>query len=680
MSTKKKSGETSLIIVESPTKAKTISKFVGSEFRVESSYGHVRDLPKSKLGIDTENNFEPHYIIPIKSRKQVTALKKLAAKAKKIILATDEDREGEAIAWHLITALGLEERKNDISRIAFHEITEHAIKEALKNPRPIDEGLINAQQARRVLDRLVGYLLSPFLWKKVLRGLSAGRVQSTALRLIVEREEEIKKFKPDEYWSIHATLARKKKVSETFEATVSKINGEAIPKLGIGKEKNAKQIVKELENANFFVASVETRTVKRNPPTPFTTSTLQQEGAKRLRLSARNTMRIAQRLYENGHITYMRTDSVNLSNDALQAARKLISSDFGKEYLLPEPRRFTTKSRLAQEAHEAIRPTNPLATPDSLTFEEKREGELYELIWRRFIGSQLPQATFSAMTVTVTATPSKKIGSSYELTANGNALIFDGFLKVWQQKFEEHTLPTLEKSEELTAKEIIPTQHFTEPPPRYNEASLVKALEQFGIGRPSTYAPIISVIQDRNYVQKNETRRFEPTEIGTLVNRVLTEHFPEVVDIQFTARMEEELDAVAEGGKDWHGLIREFYEPFSKNLAVKYEEVKKEEFVQNEKTDEVCEKCGKPMVIKTGRFGKFLACSGFPECKSTKSLAGGGFGKNDSKSFGVCSQCNEGAVAMKRTKRGRFFYGCSRYPDCDFATWKRPEVKEEIEE
>lgn len=681
MSAKKKSGETSLIIVESPTKAKTISKFVGKKFQVESSYGHVRDLPKSKLGIDTENNFEPHYIIPVKSKKRVTALKKLAAKSTKIILATDEDREGEAIAWHLITALGLEDRRNDVLRIAFHEITERAIKEALEHPRPIDEGLINAQQARRVLDRLVGYLLSPFLWKKVLRGLSAGRVQSTALRLIVEREEEIKKFKPDEYWSIHATLARKNKTSEIFEATVSKIDGKSIPKLGIEKEKDAKQIVKELEGSNFSVTSVETRTVKRNPPTPFTTSTLQQEGAKRLRLSARNTMRIAQRLYENGLITYMRTDSVNLSNDSLEAARTYISNELGKDYLLPEPRRFITKSRLAQEAHEAIRPTNPLATPESLTFEEKREGELYELIWRRFIGSQLPQATFNAMTVLVTTTPvdgdEKRV---YELTANGNALVFDGFLKVWQQKFEEHILPVLEKNEGVISKEITPTQHFTEPPPRYNEASLVKALELFGIGRPSTYAPIISVIQDRNYVQKNEARRFEPTEIGTLVNRVLTEHFPEVVDIQFTARMEEELDQVAEGKKDWHGIIREFYGPFAKNLEAKYETVEKEEFVQNEKTDEVCEKCGKPMVIKTGRFGKFLACSGFPECKSTKSLAGGGFGKNDSKLFGTCTDCNEGTIVMKRTKLGRFFYGCSRYPDCDFATWKRPEVKEEMEE
>lgn len=670
----------SLVIVESPTKAKTISKFIGSDYRVESSYGHVRDLPKSKLGIDTEHNFEPHYIIPIKSRKQVTALKKLAAKAEKIILATDEDREGEAIAWHLITALGLEERKGDVLRIAFHEITEHAIKEALENPRPIDMHLIDAQQARRVLDRLVGYLLSPFLWKKVLRGLSAGRVQSAALRLIVEREDEIKKFKADEYWTIHATVSQEGGKKESFDVALSKIDGETIPKLGITKEKDAKKIVSELEKASFIVASVETRTVRRNPPAPFTTSTLQQEGSKRLRLSARNTMRIAQRLYEKGFITYMRTDSVNLSQEALAGATEVIMKEFGKEYALPEPRKFATKSRLAQEAHEAIRPTNPRALPDSLEFEEKQEGALYDLIWRRFIASQLPQAVFDALTVTVTTSGTSGSKKIYELTANGNALKFDGYLKVWQQKFEEKFLPIVTKGESLALKSVKPEQHFTEPPPRYNEASLVKALENFGIGRPSTYAPTISVIQDRNYVQKNEVRRFEPTEIGTLVNRVLTEHFPEVVDIQFTARMEEELDLVAEGGKEWRGIISEFYGPFAKHLETKYEEVKKEEFVQNEKTDEVCEKCGKPMVIKTGRFGKFLACTGFPECKTTKSLAGGGFGKNDRKSFGSCTQCNEGTVVMKRTKRGRFFYGCSRYPECDFATWKRPEVKEEAEE
>ena len=674
----------SLVIVESPTKAKTISKFLGKEYNVESSYGHVRDLPKSKLGVDIEKDFEPHYIIPVKAKKNVNALKKLAAKASEIILATDEDREGEAIAWHLVRALDLDKLttsarggsafggKNSqlktVSRIVFHEITESAINEALKNPRPIDSHLVDAQQARRVLDRLVGYQLSPFLWKKIMRGLSAGRVQSVALRLIVEREEEIRKFKPEEYWTIGGTF-KKEGEEPNFEATLVKIGEKALEKMDIKTGEEAEKIAMDLETSDFSVGSVEKKETRRNPLPPFITSTLQQEANKRLRMSAKQTMRFAQQLYEKGFITYMRTDSVNLSKESLVAARNLIKSKFGKNYLLPEPRYFKTKSRLAQEAHEAIRPTNPSLAPEEVSVEEPGARKIYDLIWRRFIASQLPQAVFDATSAAVLGKSKKE---TYELSATGNMLKFDGFLKVWPQKLEERELPMLEAQDPLALEELKPEEHHTEPPPRYNEASLIKALEEYGIGRPSTYAPTISVIQTRNYVEKNEARRFQPTEIGELVNKLLTENFPEVVDIQFTARMEEELDLIAEGKMNWRRVIREFYEPFSKNLEKKYESVKKSDFAKDEKTDEVCEKCGKPMVIKTGRFGKFLACSGFPECKNAKSLKKNIGIKNEAGEHIKCPKCAEGEIVRKRTKRGRFFYGCTRYPDCDYASWTNP--------
>ncbi len=657
---------TKLVIVESPTKAKTIGKFLGDDFRVESSYGHIRDLPKSKLGIDTEHNFEPHYIIPVKARKNVTALKKLAAKADQVILATDEDREGEAIAWHLIQALGLQ---GPADRIVFHEITESAIHEALQHPRTLNLHLVDAQQARRVLDRLVGYELSPFLWKKIIRGLSAGRVQSVALRLIVEREEEIRNFKPEEYWTIHAMLFPDNAKEKTFEASLFQIAGEAVQKFTIRDTINASAIAEKLKRAEYSVAAVEEKEMKRNSLPPFITSTLQQEANRRLHMSAKQTMMFAQRLYENGLITYMRTDSVNLSLESLHAAQKYIEANFGKEYLLPSPRVFKTKSRLAQEAHEAIRPTNPLLDPASIALEDPKEKKLYDLIWRRFMASQLPPAIFALTSVLVEARCGKD--ETFTLKANGATMRFDGFLKVWHQTFEEKLLPALQKGEVLGLSEVKPEQHFTESPARYNEASLIKTLEANGIGRPSTYAPIISVIQSRNYVQKNPERRFEPTEIGLLVNKVLTEHFPEIVDLGFTAHMEEELDEVAEGTKEWKKIIREFYEPFKRNLDKKYESVQKEELAPQESTNEVCDKCGKPMVIKTGRFGRFLACTGFPECKNTKSLAP--TGSND---LGPCPKCGTGRVIRRRTKRGRFFYGCNRYPECDFASWMKPENKD----
>ncbi len=663
-----------LVIVESPTKAKTIGKFLGSGFRVESSYGHIRDLPKSKLGIDVEHDFEPHYIVPVKARKNVTALKKLAAKADRIILATDEDREGEAIAWHLTQALllGKSQITNSksqiasdpsVERIVFHEITESAIRDALQHPREINMDLVDAQQARRILDRLVGYNLSPFLWKKIVRGLSAGRVQSAALRLIVTREEEIKSFVPEEYWTIHALFSAGKKKEDSFEAPLYSVDGTPVEKFTFKKEADVKRITEELEGSIFSVRHIEEKDMRRNPLPPFTTSTLQQEANRRLHMSAKQTMMFAQHLYEKGYITYMRTDSVHLSEQSLRAARNYIEAEFGKKYLTEKPVYYKTKSRLAQEAHEAIRPTDPLLTPHAIALDDLKEKKLYELIWRRFMASQLPPAVFALAGVFIESDNKK-----FVFKANGASMRFDGFLKVWPQTFEERTLPALQEGEKLDCKEVKPEQHFTEPPARYNEASLIKALETNGIGRPSTYAPIISVIQNRNYVQKNEDRRFVPTEIGFLVNKVLAEHFPEIVNLQFTARMEEDLDSVAEGKKDWRDVLGEFYKPFAEHLAAKYESVQKEKLAPQEETHEVCDKCGKPMVIKTGRFGRFLACSGFPECKNTKSLAPTG-----DKDLGPCPKCKEGKVIRRRTKKGRFFYGCSRYPECDFASWTKPQ-------
>jgi len=660
-----------LVIVESPTKAKTISRFLGRDFKVESSYGHVRDLPKSTLGIDVEKTFEPKYVIPTKSRKQVNLLKKEAEGADKIILATDEDREGEAIAWHLIAALGLENRPgNKIERIVFHEITEKAIKEALKNPRELDLKLINAQQARRILDRIVGYKLSPFLWKKVYRGLSAGRVQSVAVRLIAEREREIQNFKPEEYWTISANL-KKTDTKEELEANLAKKDGAAINKFDIKTKADADKIANELERQEWRVLGVEKKAVSKNPWPPFTTSTLQQEAFRRLGFSAKQTMRLAQQLYEGvelgegaaGLITYMRTDSLNLSEDSLASAKEYLAREVGEKYALPSPRRFKTKSKGAQEAHEAIRPSDPARTPESVKpFLDQKQYRLYDLIWRRFTASQMPQALFDATSVDIKAGLPAQAGD-YTFRANGQTLKFDGFLKIYPLKFTELSLPELKLEDELELVKLRPAQHFTEPPPRFSEASLIKILEKNGIGRPSTYAPTISTIQERGYVKKNEKRQLEPSEVGFIVNDMLVEHFPEIVDIQFTAKMEEELDEIALGKKEWLPLIKEFYEPFSKHLAEKYESVEKQEF--NENTDEVCEKCGKPMIIKRGRFGKFLACSGFPECKNTKNLPPVSLHL-------TCPKCKEGEIVERSTRRGRMFYGCSRYPKCDFASWQRP--------
>ncbi|PIT92504.1 MAG: type I DNA topoisomerase [Candidatus Harrisonbacteria bacterium CG10_big_fil_rev_8_21_14_0_10_42_17] len=662
-----------LIIVESPTKAKTISKFLGKEYHVESSYGHIRDLPKSQFGIDVENNFEPKYIIPTKSRKAVTALKKIAAKSDEVILATDEDREGEAIAWHLLAALDLDVKKT--KRIVFHEITKTAIEEALKNPRMLDERLVDAQQARRVLDRIVGYKLSPFLWKKVAKRLSAGRVQSVALRLIVDREHEIRKFKPEEYWSINALLKPEQgNENDVFESTLAKINGETLDKFHIKNGESAQSIKTELEHCKYTVQEIKEREASKNPLPPFITSTLQQESAKRLGYSAKKTMLLAQRLYESGRITYMRTDSVNLSAESLTATKAWLRSELGEQYAGSAPRVFKSKSKLAQEAHEAIRPTRVTETPKETTITDAGEKKVYTLIWERLVASQMPPAKIATTTIEIGADKETSNNPKYLLKTSGQRIIFDGYLKIWKQKIAEKEVPKLTNADSLHLVEIQPSQHFTEPPPRYSEATLIKTLEEHSIGRPSTYAPTISVIQVRNYVEK-EQGRFKPTEIGEAVNEILTEHFPTIVDIDFTAKVEDEFDMIANGKGDWHKVIEAFYTPFIELLEKKYETVEKSKIADVE-TGELCEKCGKPMIIKFGRFGKFMACSGFPECKNAKNIGKDGEQQGPKEIGMKCPDCKEGKVVIRRVSKGRargkHFWGCSKYPDCKYASWDDP--------
>jgi DNA topoisomerase I len=644
-----------LIIVESPTKANTIKKFLGKDYKVLASFGHVRDLPKNELGVDVENNFTPRYIIPLKARKIISELKKEAKKIKSTILATDEDREGEAIAWHLAQILELDSPK----RIVFHEITKSAIDNAIKNPRGIDMNLVDSQQARRILDRIVGYKLSPFLWKKIARGLSAGRVQSVTVRLVAEREKEIENFKKEEYWNIEATFNETPNPkTKEFSALLIKKNGEVIPKIGIKIKDEADKILDELKDAEYRVAKIEKKETKKNPLPPFTTSTLQQEAWKKLKYPAKFTMRIAQQLYENGHITYHRTDSLNLSESSLSIAEKFIKENYGNNYWPGFFKKYKAKGK-AQEAHEAIRPAYPENTPEKMKSSiMASQYKLYELIWRRFIACQMSTAVFNSSAIEIETN-----NSNYTFKANGQTLKFDGFLKVYSMKFEEKELPELKEQEPLELKEITPSQHFTEPPPRYNEASLIKTLEENGIGRPSTYAPTISTIQERNYIAKDEQRRFRPTEIGNLVNDLLVRHFPVIVDIQFTAKMEEDLDEIAEGNKKWTDVCQEFYKPFNENLQKKYSEVSKEDITQ--KTDKICPQCGAELIIRFGRFGKFYACSGFPKCRHTAPL--------EEKELDMkCPKCQTGQIVAKRTKRGKIFYGCNKYPECDFALWDKP--------
>ena len=649
-----------LVIVESPTKARTISRFLNNGFVVESSVGHIRDLPSSSLGIDVENNFEPKYIVPRKKSKVVKELKALAKKSDRIILATDEDREGEAIAWHLAQALNIESPE----RIVFHEITQSAIEEALLHPRALDVHLIDAQQARRILDRLVGYKLSPFLWKKVMRGLSAGRVQSVALRLIVEREQEREKFQKEEYWTIEATFKPKK--ASAFTAELFSLDGKQLEKFSIKTAAEADSIKKRLEGETFTIAKVETKRTERQPLAPFTTSTLQQEASRKYKFSAKQTMVLAQQLYEGvelgegpiGLITYMRTDSTNISAESQKAARAFLTDTLGKDYALATPRIYKTKSKGAQEAHEAIRPSDVRRTPESIKkYLDVRQARLYDLIWRRFVASQMPNAVFDMASIDVA-------NDMAIFRANGQTLVFDGFLKIWESKTEEVELPKVSEGEQVELEDLTGTQHFTEPPARYSDATLVKTLEKHGIGRPSTYAPTISTILERGYVARDQNRRFHPTEVGTIVNNLLVEHFPEIVDVTFTAHMESELDEIAEGKMAWQPVIKEFYEPFAKHLETKYETVEKKDM--SEPAGEDCPNCAKPMIIRHGRFGKFIACSGFPDCKTTKTLP--------PKTLGIkCPECGEGEYVERKTRQRRLFYGCSRYPDCKHATWKRPE-------
>lgn len=641
-----------LVIVESPTKGNTIQKFLGSNYRVLSSYGHIRDLPKSELGIDIENDFNPKYIIPLKSRKTIKLLKESLKKSSLTILATDEDREGEAIAWHLTQALDLDDKK-PYQRIVFHEITKPAIEAALKNPRKIDINLVDSQQARRILDRIVGYKLSPFLWKKVARGLSAGRVQSVAVRLVVEREREIQNFVPREYWQIAALF---KKSEKEFEAILIKKDGKTLGKLVVKNKREADKIVKDLNGAEYKVVNVEKKEIKRNPLPPFTTSSLQQEAWQRFRFPAKFTMQIAQQLYEKGYTTYHRTDSLSLSDLSLFAAKKFIIETYGKNYWAGYLKRYKTKSKGAQEAHEAIRPTYPNKIPEKLKLEENQLN-LYDLIWRRFVACQMAEAIFDSTVVDISA-------KDCVFRANGQILKFDGFLNVYPLRFEENELPPLKINEILKLLRLTPSQHFTQSSARYTEATLIKALEEDGIGRPSTYAPILSTIQERNYIEKNDEKRFRPTEIGFVVNDLLVAHFPEIVDIKFTAGMEEDLDKIAEDKKEWVPMIREFYRPFEENLNKKYKEVSKKDITEKP-TKKKCPKCGAPLLIRIGKYGEFYACSKFPKCRHTESLE-----KN--KLNIKCPKCKEGKIVEKRTKSRKIFYGCDQFPKCNFALWDKP--------
>lgn len=697
-----------LVIVESPTKAKTISRFLGKDFLVTSSYGHVRDLPKSKLGVDTEHDFAPSYVVPVKAKAVVNELKAAAKKATTIYFATDEDREGEAISWHLRELLQPAPEK--VRRIAFHEITESAIKHALANPRELDLKMVDAQQARRILDRLVGYELSPFLWQKVVKGLSAGRVQSVAVRLIVERERAIAAFTKQEYWSIAGTF---KKGNEQFVGQLIKLQGKTLEKFSLANEAQAGAAVATIKAATGWrVAKLEARELKRSAPPPFTTSTLQQDANRALGFSTKQTMSLAQRLYEGveltegpvGLITYMRTDSTNLAAKFLQETQSFVAREYGERYARG-PRRFATKSKNAQEAHEAIRPTDVSRTPESVKGAlEPGLWKLYNLIWRRAVASQLPEAVFEN---TIADIVSGKEEAHFR--AVGTRLVFDGYLKVAGTEREDNLLPPLAAEDKLSLIKVTPEQHFTEPPARYSEATLVKALESYGIGRPSTYAPTISTIIERNYVERAD-KRLKPTELGLTVNDLLVEHFPEIVDYQFTAKIESQLDDIADGAP-WVPVVRDFYQPFRAHLVAKYGEVTKKS-VTEEATSEVCEKCGSPMVIKLGRYGKFMACSNYPTCKNTKNIDQNGqveqpeatdekcpecgspmvvkrgrFGKflacsrypecrgvkRIVRSIGIkCPECQRGDLVEKRSKRGRNFYSCSRYPDCKFALWSKP--------
>ncbi|MGP4072260.1 type I DNA topoisomerase [Piscibacillus sp. B03] len=651
-----------LVIVESPAKAKTIERYLGKKYSVKASMGHVIDLPKSQTGVDVDNNFEPRYITIRGKGPVLNDLKKAAKKAKKVYLAADPDREGEAIAWHLAHALKVE--KGEPCRVVFNEITKDAVKASFKHPRDINMDLVNAQQARRVLDRLVGYNISPLLWKKVKKGLSAGRVQSVAVKMIIDRENEIKDFEPEEYWSITGSFHKGKK---NFEAKFYGVNGE---KQELSSKDDVDQIFNKLDGKNFEVKKVNKRERKRNPSLPFTTSSLQQEAYRKLNFRAKKTMMVAQQLYEGinlggregttGLITYMRTDSTRISETAKKDAREWIGEQYGKEFLGAS--RKAKNSEGAQDAHEAIRPTTPKRAPSTIKDKLSRDQyRLYKLIWERFMASQMAPAVLDTVTAHLW-------NNNVEFRASGSQVKFKGFMKLYvegtddQKKEDNKILPPLKEGDIVEADEIKPGQHFTQPPPRYTEARLVKTLEEKGIGRPSTYAPTLDTIQRRGYVAL-DNKRFVPTELGEIVIELLKEYFPEIIDVEFTVKMERDLDNIEEGSKEWREIISVFYEDFKKRLEKAEKEIEQVE-VRDEPAGVTCEKCGHEMVYKMGRYGKFLACSNFPDCRNTKPIL---------KEIGVkCPKCKEGNVVERKSKKRRTFYGCDQFPECDFVSWDKP--------
>ncbi len=651
----------SLIIVESPTKAGTLTKFLGKEYQVVSTMGHLRDLPKQKLFIDVENDFKPEYDLVDQKKEAIKKIKSASKKADKILLATDPDREGEAIAWH--TTFILNKKESDISRIVFHEITKKAIEQAIANPQKINLNLVDAQQARRVLDRLVGYKLSPLLWRKIRRGLSAGRVQSVAVRLIVDREREIEKFVADEYWEIMAKLRKhiggKRKEVQRFLSKLTKKNGKII-KIENGIQ--AKEILEELEKAHYEIYQVERKEVKQNSSPPFITSTLQQQAVHKLGFSSKRTMRAAQSLYEKGLITYHRTDSFNLAKEAIEKMRSYINSTYSEKYLPEKPIFYKTKSKVAQEAHEAIRPTDISKHPSDVKHRIKDAEKLYSLIWKKALASQMKAAVWDKTKIETQAASAKNI---YLLSTEGKIIKFDGWLVLYGGKEleKERELPEVKKGDDLDLIKLDSEQKFTLPPPRYTEASLIKALEAKGIGRPSTYAPTISTIQNRQYVEKEE-KKFKPTPLGTTVNDFLVEYFSNIIDYDFTAQMEGQLDDIANGKRKWVPVIRDFYKPFEKILEG-VTKVAKRVQIPTEVTDENCPKCKKgKLVIRIGRFGKFLSCSRFPKCKHTAPYV--------RKVEGIkCEKCG-GEVVIRKTKKGKQFYGCSNWPKCKWASWRKP--------
>ena len=638
-----------LVVVESPAKAKTIGKFLGKDYNVVASYGHIRDLPKSSFGVDIEHDFKPKYVVPKEKKPIVDTLKKLSKESEVVYIATDEDREGEAIGWHITQATKVNEDK--IKRIAFHEITKKAILDAIRNPRKIDMDMVNSQEARRILDRIVGYKLSPLLAKKIRRGLSAGRVQSVALKLIVEREEEIENFKPQEYWSIHPIF------EDTIESTLTKINGKKLDKFEIDSKEKANEIKEQLKKENFIISSISRSKTTKKPDPPFITSTMQMAASNILGFSAQRTMRIAQSLYEGvdidkqriGLITYMRTDSLHIADEAKKAARSTIKKLLGDEYLPDKPVEYKTKSRLAQEAHEAIRPTDPSLLPEMVKpYLTEEQFKLYDLIWRRFMASQMRPAEFKNTSITFSS-------DNFEAKASFKELTFEGFLRIWTfSKIQQQQAPQLKKNQSVKLTDIKAKQHFTEPPPRYTEATLIKELEKHGIGRPSTYATIIDTIQKRGYVILKE-KKFYPQEIGIITSKMLDKFFSDIINVKFTAKMEEGLDKIAKRELNKVELLRKFYDKFKELLDYAYQNMERIK-PEDEKTDIVCELCGAPMVIREGRYGKFLACSNYPKCKNTKPL-------NEEVTDIKCDKCGA-LMVVKYSKKGTKFLACSNYPKC----------------